>query len=98
MCIAWNPVEPLEFVCSGMYSPLRVWRVIEDEDEEVDVRLKWGLVNRLEATDAEITDAVGLDDMQRKLLQQGGADDNAVMDTDEEDEVDENWSFRCWWY
>jgi len=73
-CIAWNPVMPLEFVCGSTDSSLCVWTVTEAEDGgDVNVCLKWGSTDRLVAQGAKIMDAIGLDGMQRKLLQQGGA-------------------------
>jgi len=81
VCLAWNPIVPQEFVCGSLYSSLTVWRVTEAGGDEVDVRLKWGSVDRLQTSEAKITDAIDLDDMQRKLLQQGGAIDTRISDT-----------------
>jgi len=76
ICVAWSPVVPLEFVCGSTDSSLCVWRVMEDEDGgNVNVCLKWGMTDRLVAIGATIGDATGLNNIQRKLLQQNGAID-----------------------
>lgn len=89
--LAWNPVVPLEFVCSGFDSSLCVWKVTEDDDrDEADVRLLWRLTDRLVAVGAKIKDTIGLDDMQRRLLRQGGAEDEDEEGEGGEGEIDED--------
>jgi len=74
ICLAWNPMVPLDFVSGSVLSPLCVWRVKKEDRGKVDVRLKWGSVDRFEVTDAKITDAIGLDGHATEVFTTGWRD------------------------
>jgi len=81
----------LEFVCGDFQSSLCVWGVTEEEGGKVDDRLQWGSTDQLATRSAKITDAIGLDGMQWRLLQHGIAIHKTVSTTESVDEdEDEN--------
>ncbi|GJJ74482.1 hypothetical protein EMPS_06840 [Entomortierella parvispora] len=83
--IDWHPDSKLsEFVTGSLDRSVCVWKLIEDLDGGVRVVLVWGSTDWLVSSGALITDAIGLDKMQRKLLQQGNAIDGSnLMDRNE---------------
>lgn len=61
----------MELVTGSEESSVCVWRLVEDVDGRVRISLVWGsFPKRLVVTGAKIADAIGLDNIQRKLLQQ----------------------------
>ncbi|KAF9295143.1 U3 snoRNP protein [Linnemannia elongata] len=87
--IAWNPVEPLEFVTSSNDRSVRVWRLSESNgsDGAVSVDLIWGSDIGVLATFGMILQGVtGLDTVNRKLLLQRNAVDDGL--TSEEDKAE----------
>jgi len=98
--LAWNPIaSPLEFVTGCQDSSVCVWTVVERDrkgkgDGDGDpwqaiIQLKWGSIDRLETRGAKITDAKGLDDMQRELLRQHGSIDEAASDVEDYEDEEE---------
>ena len=76
--IAWSPSAPLEVATSDEDS-VCVWRIEEDQ-ETARAFLVWGsFTTRLAAKGADITRAIGMSDMHRKLLVQHGAIDDAGL-------------------
>ncbi|KAF9124282.1 hypothetical protein BGW39_008315 [Mortierella sp. 14UC] len=77
LCLAWNPVVPLEFVTGCKDGSVRVWRItICDDGEGVSVGLVWGSgVGRLCVSDVQFKSATGLSPIYQKLLVQRGAHD-----------------------
>ncbi|KAF9345331.1 Transducin (beta)-like 3, partial [Mortierella sp. AD094] len=81
--LAWSPVSPQEFVSGCMDGSMGVWTLMEHaEDGQIHFGLKWGTTDRLAATGAKITNAIGLDEMQIKLLRQRGAVDGNASSKD----------------
>ena len=84
--IDWHPDSKLlEFVTGSLDRSVCVWRLIEGMHGDARVVLVWGSTDWLVSSGARITDAIGLDKMQRKLLQQGNAiDESNLMQGDGE--------------
>lgn len=87
---AWSPTLPMEFVTGSEDSSVCVWRLAEDVDGSVRISLVWGsFPKRLVVTGAKIADAIGLDDIQRELLQQLDAIDVITLGEKEPDLYEE---------
>ena len=92
MKVAWDPTLSLEFVTGSYDSSLCVWKVVDDDDESrIKVNLKWCSTDkhRLVATGARITEAIGFNEEQRRLLRQKGAIANSEL-VEKEEIIDEN--------
>ncbi|KAG9062607.1 hypothetical protein KI688_004909 [Linnemannia hyalina] len=88
--IAWNPVEPLEFVTSSNDRSVRVWRISKSNDSDgvVSVDLIWGSDIGMLGTFGMILEGVtGLDATNRKLLLQRDAVDDTLTSKANEAEV-----------
>ncbi|KAF9081525.1 hypothetical protein BGX23_000765 [Mortierella sp. AD031] len=86
--VAWKP-HVLELVTGCDDGSIRVWRIIEGLDGGVSAQLVWSVgYNHLDASNANVLDAVGLSSANRLLLRQCGAIDGSLSDEDD-DEVDE---------
>ncbi|OAQ24744.1 WD40 repeat-like protein [Linnemannia elongata AG-77] len=85
--IAWNPVEPLEFVTGSNDRSVRAWRISESNDSDgtaVSVDLIWGSDIGMLGTFGMIIEGVtGLGAVDQKLLLQRDAVDGTL--TSEED-------------
>jgi len=88
--LAWSPTTPMEFVTASLDHSVRVWRIIERNDQ-VRIELKWGSTNRLVARGARITHAIGLNEDNKELLNQRYADDdNTPHITSDDGESDDD--------
>lgn len=82
--IVWNPVVPLESVTGSRDSFVRVWRILEgNNNDEVSVDLVWGSnIGTLVASGMRLDGVTGLDAVSRKLLTQRGAVDDSLTPQD----------------
>lgn len=72
--LAWNPNGIMEFVTGAEDESVCTWRIIPGDGEGTRVDLVWGSINsRLVCSRAKIADAIGLEPIQRNLLEQRGA-------------------------
>ncbi|KAF8946614.1 hypothetical protein BGZ47_011832 [Haplosporangium gracile] len=91
--IAWNPVEPLEFVTGSIDRSVRVWRISESNDSggAVSVDLIWGSdIGMLCAFGMILVGVTGLDAVNRKLLLQRNAVDDTLSSEADEAKVRSN--------
>ncbi|KAK3820668.1 MAG: hypothetical protein JOS17DRAFT_777715 [Linnemannia elongata] len=88
--LAWNPVVRNEFVTGCQGRSVRVWRILEgddDGDDSVTVELVWGSnIGMLGAAGMRLDGVVDLDADSRRLLKQRGAVGDVLgFDMDEAD-------------